>query len=177
MTARSVAIEGLPGAGKTSLIRRLTATTAPVAALPELVLEKPAVADLSFCVRNDLRKVTLCTSYHRVLLDRYWPSTVAYVLAETRLLGNRTDPEEVTARLYGTEPPHPTAYVFLDRPGAQRHAFAQDGWFGDPRFRRLLRHAYYEIFASATAHVLTVHHIEKTDAQAFVRRHLDLEGS
>lgn len=172
-----MAIEGLPGAGKTTLIDWLKEAIGDVVVVPELVLCESVEPMRAFYVSNDLRKAQLCRATGRRLLDRYWASTAAYVLAEERWLGRILEAPAVVACLYGRAPSGPDAYVFLDPPRALDHAYAEDGRFGDPRFRRLLRHAYYDVFAFAAVPVLVAHDDSYSDVHSFVLHHLGLAES
>ncbi|GAA4928978.1 hypothetical protein [Actinoplanes utahensis] len=156
MTVRAVALEGLPGAGKTTLLTRLARALPDVRVLPELVLPPESPGDEAFFVRNDLEKARLAQLAGRALLDRAWPSTAAYVLAEERWSGRAAGPEEVIERLYGAPPQVPTAYVMLDPVRVVTRAYVTAVLFWNARFRRELRRAYHDVFAVAGMPVLVI---------------------
>lgn len=55
---RSVAIEGLPGAGKTTLVTELSRIIPGIRIVEELAIEKPDEPSLSFHLQNDRKKVS-----------------------------------------------------------------------------------------------------------------------
>jgi hypothetical protein len=175
MTVRAVVVEGLPGAGKSTLLRRLSPHLPDVTVLPELVLPAPATPDADFFVRNDRAKGGLLGSGATLLLDRYWPSSIAYRMAERRLAGEHAEVGTVIAELFdGRLPDRPSAFVHLDPPRAEEHAYAADGLFPHLEFRVLLRLAYREIFRWTTVPVFTSGDDPQAGLLPFVRRHLDL---
>jgi len=174
MTARAVAFEGLPGAGKTTLIDAVRLSLPGVVVVPELVLVADAGTSRAFFVRNDLEKSRVAGAARRALLDRAWPSTVAYVLAEERCDGLASRPAEVLARLFGSAPTLPTAFVLLDPVRAETRAYASDYRFGDLRFRQELRRAYREVLALVDAPLLVVDDRPSDELAPFLFRHLGL---
>lgn len=70
-----VVLEGLPGAGKTTVLRHLNA--AGIATINELVLPEPAVADENFFLENDRRKYDVVTGDNTVM-DRNFISTLCF---------------------------------------------------------------------------------------------------
>src|SRR4051794_10288141 len=112
----SVAIEGLPGTGKTSAIRRCLRDVAGLM-IDELVPPPPDPSEVSFFVKNDLAKERRLreSGNEVVLLDRYWPSTATYEWAKRTMEGS--DPPGVSSFehvLYGRGLFAPSAYVYLD---------------------------------------------------------------
>lgn len=101
---------------------------------------------------------------------------MAYVLAKTRLADESPEPEAVISQLYGTMPPCPHAYVFVDSSRALTNTYAQDGHFGDFRFRHLLRAAYYNIFKCAAVPLLVVNSNADPDVYPFVQAQLNPTG-
>jgi hypothetical protein len=174
VTAHVVALEGLPGAGKTVLLGRLARVMPGVLVLPEMVLTPDDAPTEAFFVRNDLEKCRLAEAAGRALLDRAWPSTAAYALAEERWAGGRPGPAEVVARLYGEPPALPTAYLLLDPVRAVTRAYATDFRFGNARFRRELRRAYRDVFAVAGVPVLAIDDRPNPDLFPFLAEHLRL---
>jgi thymidylate kinase len=167
----SVAIEGLPGSGKTTLVDAVRGPHPEVILLGELVL--PAIENPSreFFVSNDRAKAAQCRAHDRVVMDRFWASTVAYVLAESWMGNDPLTLPQVVESLYGRPLAPPTAWVFLDSKVALQTVNAADGLFPDPKFRRLLRNAYFEILAWLKIPVLVVRK-NGTDVAAFIARHL-----
>lgn len=159
MTARAVALEGLPGAGKTTLLGRLARLLPDVRTVPEIVVEPSggfAPPSEEFFVHNDREKCRLVELAGRALLDRAWSSTAAYVVAAERFAGRAAGPAAVIDRLYGGLPPLPTAFVMLDPVRVVTRAYATDVLFWNARFRRELRRAYHDVFAVAGVPVLTI---------------------
>ncbi len=167
-----VAIEGLPGAGKTTFIAALAARNAHIVVIPELVLAPPTSPTLEYFVANDLRKWELAVGSDRAIMDRFWASTAAYVLAESRLLGGDEDANTVITSLFHYVPPVPTLCVFLDSDAALDRAFAPDGRFPDPAFRRLLRIAYFDVLAAARVLTWIVHDGEHARALGLLQDRL-----
>jgi hypothetical protein len=147
-------VEGIPGAGKTALLSRLRHAFPDAIIVPELVEPATAEPDLDFFVANDRRKEQIVSGGRSALLDRYWPSTAAYVLADERRRGRNPTPGEIVRGLFGEPPAEPNGYVFLDSPWALAQAHAHDWQFGDPEFRHALRLAYFDLFACSAAPVL-----------------------
>jgi hypothetical protein len=171
-----VAVEGLPGSGKTTLVTELARVMPDIRIVPELAIKKPDEVSLSFYLQNDRAKLAMCQSSRQTVLDRAWPSTAAYVLAETRLVGDPAEPEAVIAQLYGTMPPCPHAYVFVDNSRALARTYAHDGHFGDLCFRHLLRAAYYDIFKCAAVPLLAVNSNTNPDIHPFTKMQLNHPG-
>lgn len=143
------AVEGLPGAGKTSFAATAAMLLPEVTVLPELILplpKPPVKADVSFFASNDLAKITAARLSPLVLLDRTWFSTVAYVIARERMLGRQPDPLRTVDNLYGRVPRIPDLCIFIDSSSAHALGFSQDGFFPYLHFRALLRAAYLELF-------------------------------
>jgi len=175
MVSCSVAVEGLPGAGKTTLLAWLQPAIEGAEIVPELALSPPAGAELDFFVRNDRRKDVLRRASGRVLMDRFWASTVAYVLADRRCSGREDTVPDLMRELYGHPCPEPpTACVFLDSAGALNVGHARDGRFPEMRFRSFLRQAYFDVFAFCVVPVLVLHQSDGPAALTFVRHALGL---
>lgn len=155
MGSSSLAVEGLPGAGKSSLISTMAMLFPQLAVLPELVLPLPRQPDARYFAANDLAKIKEAAELPCVLLDRTWFSTVAYVVAQERLCGASTCVREVVDDLYATPPGLPDVCLFIDSPTALALGFAHEGLFPQVRFRALLRAAYLEIFSTFTSDKLT----------------------
>ncbi|MGW0998187.1 hypothetical protein ACWD5V_33895 [Streptomyces sp. NPDC002523] len=153
---RALAIEGLPGAGKTSLVSSLCYVLPDAKVVPEIVLCPPPSPGRDFFVANDLVKEQIAAPGGTVVMDRCWLSTVAYVVAESRWAGRRADVVDVVTNLYKDLPTAPSTCLFIDSPRALMLSFAPDGLFPDLRFRLLLRQSYYECFARlpVSAHVV-----------------------
>jgi hypothetical protein len=167
-----IVFEGLPGAGKTTLISQLASLAPHVLVLEEVILPTPNVPDRHFYALNDLAKVARAGStVQDVLCDRSWASTAAYVLAEERLQQPATSLSDVLWHLYGTQPPAPAAWVFIDSRDALESTYADDGRFGDRRFRELLRNAYYDIFNAVPAPTLYLELPSLAAVQSFLKRH------
>lgn len=173
MTTVSIAVEGLPGSGKTSLVQRLSQRCRRVEVINELFEGPPAQPGAAFFARNDMLKEAALNSSHScfVVLDRYWPSTVAYRLAETRLMnGQSRTVREVEAELYGRHLLDPTVWVLLDSGRSLADVYRSDQLWPDPRFRRMVRDAYFDIVRSSQAPVYLVPTSERasTDNVSYV---------
>jgi hypothetical protein len=144
--------------------------------VPELVVPADGETDVAFFVANDRRKEEFVRSGPPGLLDRYWPSTAAYTMALDRARGRQTSASDVVARLFGDVPADPGGYIFLDSSRALRRPYAVDGYFADAEFRRLLRSAYFDLFAAQRAPVLLVSESDTATETviAFVAHHLSL---
>jgi thymidylate kinase len=112
-----IVVEGLPAAGKTTLIRRLAAELGAAAVLEECVVPRgPADAPMgdAAAARNDLAKSdAMAAARGTVLVDRYYYSTVSHVLARDH---GRIEPESFERcchRLYGAALVQPTHLVIL----------------------------------------------------------------
>jgi thymidylate kinase len=152
----SICFEGLPGAGKTTLIEALAARVPACRVVPETVIRLPHVPSLDDFVRNDLRKEELLRHENGlVLVDRYWPSTVVYHQAEQRLLGRRPTLREVQHDLFGRALFDPDVYVLLDSRACVRRSTAVDGLWPDAAFRSLVREGYRQ-FAESRRIVVTI---------------------
>jgi thymidylate kinase len=154
----AVAIEGLPGAGKSTLAASLRQRLPGVRIVPELVLEAPPRPDRAFFVSNDRAKeAALAAARGDVVVDRYWPSTVAYAMAEARLQGEaELGAADAIRLLFGTRPRDPDVYLHLDDPACVERSPATDGLWPSRRFRALVREAYAEVFAELDAPHVTV---------------------
>lgn len=141
-----LAVEGLPGAGKTSFVSALRWIVPELTVIPELLLPPPQHPDRGFFVMNDLAKIEAASQQITVALDRTWVSTAAYVCAETRWNGTGVSANDVVGWLYPHRIDFPRICLFIDSPKALALAFSRDGLFSDLRFRVLLRNAYLELF-------------------------------
>lgn len=98
---RVLALEGLPGAGKTSLMHRIKLLFPDIAIVPEVVLASPPRPDRHFFARNDMVRVFMSETSGAVVLDRSWMSTAAYVIAESRRFGRDVYYDQIVQDLYG----------------------------------------------------------------------------
>lgn len=147
MTSPSVlALEGLPGAGKTSLLLAIGYRFPGVRVVSEMVLAPPSQPNRDFFVANDIAKLRRSRGNNHVVMDRCWISTVSYVAAESHWHGGQTNIEDIVADLYPRRPAIPTTCLFIDSAAALACAFATDGLFADLRFRTFLRQSYYNCF-------------------------------
>lgn len=171
-----LAVEGLPGAGKTALVGLIHFLRPGITVIPELLLPVPPDADRSFFARNDLAKLRAATGTEAAVFDRSWMSTVTYVIAETRWRGEESDPRRVAGNLYPHTVEFPPVCLFIDSPRALALAFASDGLFADLRFRALLRAAYLEIFdeyGAGSVHIVasgSLHEVAPALRHAFSKR-------
>ena len=144
----SLAVEGLPGAGKTTIVTLVVQKRSEVRLVPGIVLELPRSSSAEFFSANDRAKAEIVRAAPIAVLDRYWPSTVAYRRAELRYR-RRAVPPVLAMRndVLGGDGIEPTAYLFIDDPAVVADTSATDGLWPDPAFRRLVHAAYFEIFA------------------------------
>jgi thymidylate kinase len=126
-----VAVEGLPGAGKTTMIERLASTFATTV-IEEVVVDRASgpTDPHDFYMANDLikgRRMRSLTGI--VLLDRYWISTAAYMAAAGH--------ERATsaAEHLAEDCPAPDLWAYVDEPSAICHAFSSEGRWPERAFR------------------------------------------
>lgn len=157
----SIALEGLPGAGKTTtaalLAAQLPQLSIEVEIVPELVFEVPAEADTSFFLANDCEKACRLrrSAADVAVLDRYWISTAAYGAARACLQpGSQPLPHELAPPIVAHPPP--SLWVYLDRAAALSTAFSSDGLWPDPDFRDLYRHCSLELLHGGPSPVIVL---------------------
>lgn len=131
-----IAVEGLPGSGKTTMIRQLASMVDGARVVEEVIVKSRGVHDESFFVENDLLKseiVSRANGRELVLLDRYWISTACYIASRENCM-----PDDLALGLQlRCEPP--TAWVYVDDPGSLVEARAQDGDWPNFSFRKRFR--------------------------------------
>jgi thymidylate kinase len=181
-------LEGLPGAGKTSLTRRLAYTN--VAARvgevldetnKELVGEQLAGKDTAFFIQSDIRKHKLASELagsSRVVLDRGFPSTVIWC----ECLEDHARREEVLRAYYTLHSSlRPAAYIYLEVDPfvglhrKQKTPLAADQWSFLPIVQQAQR-AYESFFAKELVPVYKVNAMESSCAvyaavQSIIRSH------
>jgi thymidylate kinase len=137
-----LAVEGLPGAGKTSTVRRLGETWRCGRRIDEYILSYAGPRELADFCRNDRAKEALAKVGGLSIMDRFWLSTACYELARATppLEMHPATIAKLCARFGGSW--SPDAIVFLDSPWAVSRAFARDGLFAELDFRVRLRRAY-----------------------------------
>lgn len=83
-----IVIEGLPGAGKSTLSSILEQRLIGIK-IPELVINKPIHAHNKFYLNNDLIKSYILKLYSNeyVVIDRYYYSTLAFYYSSDKVLG------------------------------------------------------------------------------------------
>lgn len=158
LPGRSLAVEGLPGAGKSTLIASIKTLRPDIKVVPELVLTPPLQPGRSFFIANDRRKTALIDGISFSVVDRFWASTVAYVIAEERLSRMEISALDVAIELYGAVPPIPSLCIFLDSHEAVLDTHATDGYFHDRDFRVLLRTAYLDVLEAFEVPTIRVGH-------------------
>lgn len=152
---RVVALEGLPGAGKSTIVRSLRREPG-VTTVPQILPRTPSTRKyFDFYSRSDALKTQRIVSVRSpiVVLDRYYPSTLSYYWARDARYHVREFPRAYRwyrSSLRQRRLLRPDSIVILDtqvedsRKRCRGRHRADDPWT-DPEFLRLVRRFYRSI--------------------------------
>lgn len=158
MTSRSkplvIALEGLPGSGKTTLKNTLFIEQEGVERIDQILPDDPqddTLMTLDDIIKSDYLKTQkiLETQSTFVLLDRYYQSTLAYQYAYDKLTNAQTYPQlkhtyDMALKTGNLVEPDKTFYINtpLEKSFERKGRSPGDAFWEDPRFLKCI-HEYY----------------------------------